>query len=74
VLIKKTKIKKKVVFGDSAEDILDDTDANDALKSLIAKKYEVIKPINKGTYGCVLKAICRRTKKSVALKLLINQA
>jgi len=40
----------------------------------INDRYKVIESLGKGTYGYVLKAKCRTTKKPVALKFMINVA
>jgi len=43
------------------------------LKRRIEKRYELIKIIGKGSYGCVTKAKCKETGKLVALKVMKNQ-
>jgi serine/threonine protein kinase len=43
-----------------------------SLKKRISSKYEIIKVIGKGSYGCVSKAKCRQTGKFVAIKVMKN--
>jgi len=43
------------------------------LRRRIEKRYEIIKVIGKGSYGCVTKAKCKETGKLVALKVMKNQ-
>jgi serine/threonine protein kinase len=43
-----------------------------SLRKVIHKRYKVVEVIGKGSYGCVSKAICRETGKSVALKVMKN--
>jgi len=44
-----------------------------SLRKRIEKKYEVIKLIGKGSYGCVSKGKCKATGRFVALKVMKNQ-
>lgn len=40
----------------------------------IAAKYQIISLIGKGSYGCVSKAICKKTGREVALKIMKKEA
>ena len=43
-----------------------------ALRETINQKYDIIKLIGEGSYGTVSKAVCKKTGRMVALKILIN--
>ena len=43
------------------------------LRRQILKKYEIIEVLGKGSYGCVSKAMCLKTGRTVALKIMENQ-
>ena len=49
--------------------MLDDTDASAELKKAISAKYEIVDLLGKGSYGRVLKGICKETSRKVALKI-----
>ena len=56
----------------SPVDILDEKDkfgARNALRREIQTKYELLKVIGRGSYGCVSKAKCKNTGKFVAIKV-----
>ena len=46
--------------------------ATRALRHQIVKKYKIIEILGKGSYGCVSKAKCLKTGRTVALKIMEN--
>ena len=54
--------------------MLDDTGASEELKKAISENYEIVDLLGKGSYGCVLKGVCKSTSRKVALKIMVNQA
>ena len=47
--------------------------ATRALRHQIVKKYKILEILGKGSYGCVSKAKCLKTGRTVALKIMENQ-
>ena len=43
------------------------------MRRQILKKYEILEVLGKGSYGCVSKAMCLKTGRIVALKVMENQ-
>ena len=56
----------------SSDDKKDSHGMIKALKRRVEKKYEIVKLIGKGSYGCVTKAKCKETGRFVALKVMKN--
>lgn len=50
-------------------DVKDKFGAKNALRRIIQSKYELLKVIGRGSYGCVSKAKCKDTGKFVAIKV-----
>jgi serine/threonine protein kinase len=44
------------------------------LRNAINKRYEVIEVVGNGSYGCVSQGKCKSTGRTVALKIMKNQA
>ena len=43
---------------------------NEAMARALKKKYNFMKVIGKGSYGCVSKAKCKKTGRILALKVM----
>ena len=54
--------------------MLDGTDASIELQKAIIEKYEIVELLGKGSYGTVLKGVCKQTNRKVALKISTMKA
>ena len=47
--------------------------ATQPLRVAIESKYNIVEVIGQGSYGWVSKGICKKTGRTVALKIMVNQ-
>ena len=50
--------------------MMSNTKPQDERWNLVAKTYDLKEVLGQGSYGTVMKAVCKKTKETVAIKLI----